>query len=533
MKKTFSHLFFLFAIICIQCSCSLDGTSWDIDGKGPVLQTQFDLSQAIPDPHLQYAADSAIMLNFYDTVYTVDVDSIAYIPDSSYLFNITWTLPNINLQPGVSLPAFPIKIRFGIHERIKLNAARIKSGRLKIKIKSVIPRKINIQYNIPNATYYGIPFSLSETIPAASAGDTIVYSTQLNLKDYYVDLRGPNLNEYNVLYIYLTPTLNENEPALPLSTGQFLFSTENTLEKVNPFYAQGFVVPATDSINSNIIDLGTSRYIRSGILDIDSIRMGITLVNTMGVDMRLKIDKFRSINDATGQQIELTHPIINSFINLQTAQNTYNTTNPVLPYNYTLWLTPQNSNLDQLIENIPDRFRINSIAQINPMGDATADNNFFYTTVPPRFIFHIQAPVKFSVYQIQFIDTLDNPLFEEIEIEKFLSGEFRIIAENKFPLALAANIYTLDDAGLLTDTLFTQSLISPAPVNAANRVTFPLISNLLAPFNEAKIKNITSARRIVIKARFNSVPNLQLLQMYSDYYLKLKILADVKYRITL
>lgn len=531
MKK--AHLLFIISVLLLQYACTLDGTSWDIDGKGPVLETSFDLSKAIPDQHLQYNTDSAIILNFYDTVYTINLDSIAYIPDSSYLYNINWTLPNFVLPPGTSLPPFIIKLRFGISDRLKLNAARINRGRLRVEIKSVIPRNISLNYSIPKATFYGNPLSFTEKISAAAPNDTTFFTTYINLKDYYVDLRGPNQNEYNVLYIYLTPSMDTTEAALPLTTGQFLFSANNALEKINPSYAQGYVVSAKDSVNSNMLDLGISRYIKSGLLDIDSIRLGITLNNTMGVDMRLKIDMLRSINDNTGQQVALTHPVIGTYINLQSAQNTFNPANPVIPYNYTLWLTPQNSNLDKLIENIPDRFRINALAEINPLANATADNNFFYTLFPPKFIVHALAPIKFSVYQLLFVDTLDNPVFDEIQIERFQSGEIRVLAENKFPIAVVLNIYTLDDNGTTTDTLFTQNIVLPAPVNASNRVEQAVSSQLSFPFNEQKVLHITQAKRILVKAKFNTVPNLQLLQMYSDYYLKLKVLADIKYRITL
>ncbi|MBW7936427.1 MAG: hypothetical protein H3C71_04615, partial [Flavobacteriales bacterium] len=205
MKK--AHLLFLISVLLLQYACTLDGTSWDIDGKGPVLETSFDLSKAIPDQHLQYNTDSAIILNFYDTVYTINLDSIAYIPDSSYLYNINWTLPNFVLPPGASLPPFIIKLRFGISDRLKLNAARINRGRLRVEIKSVIPRNISLNYSIPKATFYGNPLSFTEKISAAAPNDTTFFTTYINLKDYYVDLRGPNQNEYNVLYIYLTPSM--------------------------------------------------------------------------------------------------------------------------------------------------------------------------------------------------------------------------------------------------------------------------------------------------------------------------------------
>lgn len=521
------------AIACLLHSCTLSGTSWDLDGTGPVMETTFDLSQAIGDENLAYQPDSAVFINFNDTVYTIDLDSLASVPDTSYLYNILWTLPNFTIPPGSTLPAFPIKIKFGVSDRLNMTAARIKSGKLRVKIRSVIPRNVTIQYTMPLATLNGIPFSLTETLQAAAPGDTTIFERFIDLQNYYVDLRGPNQNEYNVLYLYFSPTFDAAGDPLPVTNNQFLFSAENTLMKIKPFYAQGSVKPATESINSNFLSLGTSKYIKGGLLDIDSVRLGVKLINTMGVDMRIQFDQIRSINDLTGVQKYLTHPIIGNYINLQMAQNLNNLNNPVQHYDYTLWFTPQNSNLDELIENIPDRLRMNAMLEVNPLGNATANNHFFYVTHPPKIAVTLQAPLKFSVYQVFFVDTLTNPLFDEIQLDRFLSGTFTLIAENKFPLGFALQLYPLNDAGLPTDTLLANNVVAPAPVNANLRVEQPLTSTLTLPFDETKAQHIKLAEKILIKARFSSVPNLQLLQMYSDYYLRLKLLAEVKYQVVL
>ena len=530
------HTFYLFLLALLTISfhsCTLSGTSWDLDGTGPVMETTFNLSQAIGDENLAYQPDSAVFINFNDTVYTIDLDSLAQVPDTTYLYTFKWTLPNFSIPPGTTLPPIPIKIKFGLGNRLNLTAVRIKSGKLKIKICSLIPRNLSIQFSIPDATYYGTPFSTSETIQAAPSGDTTVLEKIIDLTNYYIDLRGSNQNEYNVIYLYISPTIDPNAEPLPVVNNQVLFSIENKLLKVKPFYGQGYVKNFTESINSNFLYTGISKFIKGGLLDIDSVRLGVKLINTMGVDMRIRFDQIRSINDLTGVQKYLTHPMIGNYINLQMAQNLFNPDNPVQHYDYTLWFTPQNSNLDQLIENIPDRLRMNALLEVNPLNNTTANNNFFYTTRPPQIAVSLQAPLKFSVYQLRFVDTLTNPLFDEIQLDRFLSGTFTLIAENKFPLGFALQLYPLNDAGLPTDTLLANNVVAPAPVNANLRVEQPLTSTLTLPFDETKAQQIKLAKKILLKARFTSVPNLQLLQMYSDYYLRLKLLADVKYRVVL
>lgn len=521
--------------VSLFLSCTISGTSWDLDATGPVIETTFDLSQAIGIENLAFQPDSAVYINFNDTVYTIDLDTLAVVPDTSYLFDFKWTLPTftIGTNVGFTLPPFPVKIKFGVSNRLNITAVRIKSGNLRVKFQSFIPRDLDIQFAIPQATLDGVPFQTTESIQAATSGGFSTFEKIIDLKNYYLDLRGPNLNEYNVIYLYVLPTVKPTGSAFTLTNNQILFSIINHILKIKVSYGEGYVMPASENINSNFLSLGTSKFIKGGLLDIDSIRLGVKLINTMGVDMRVRFDQIRSINDRTGVQKYLSHPIIGNFINLQMAQNLHNSTNPVQHYDYTVWFTPQNSNLDELVENIPDRFRMNALLEVNPLSNSTANNNFFYTTHPPKIAIDLQAPLKFSVHQLQFVDTITNPLFDEIQLDRFESGTLTIIAENKFPLGFTIQLFTLDDNGNPNDSLLSNNVVSPAPVNDSSRVEHPNTSTLNIPFDDVKALNIKHSSKILIKAQFTSVPHLRLLQMYSDYYLRLKLLADVKYRVIL
>ena len=77
-------------------------------------------------------------------------------------------------------------------------------------------------------------------------------------------------------------------------------------------------------------------------------------------------------------------------------------------------------------------------------------------------------------------------------------------------------------------------LIPAAPVNASNRVVDPISVDLVASVSPTKIEHLKSAQNIKIKGLFNTVPSSAgRLQMYIDYYLKIKLIADVKFNIAL
>ena len=532
MKKISIILLFLLIQEFFQ-SCNISGTSWDLEGIAPVIETTIDLSKAIGDDKLAYQPDSAVYLNFYDTVYTFNYDSLIKIPDTSYVYSFNWPLPNFTIPVGLPLPPFPVKLKFGLGNRIKLTNVQLESGKLIIKIRSVIPIKVIANFSSPYAILNGNSIYFNENIDAALSGDTIILQKVIDLSGYSIDLRGINQNEYNVFYFYVTLTINPESMPLAVTANQFLFSIENKLFKIKPSFAQGHVNSSIETINTNFLKTGISKFIKGGLLDIDSVRLGVKLINTLGVDLRVRFDQIRSINDLTGVQKYLIHPIIGNYVNLQMAQNTNNPINPVQHYDYTIWFTPQNSNIDQLIENLPDRFRMNAVLEVNPLNIYNANNNFLYVKYPPKIAVTIKAPIKFSVHQLYFVDTLNNPVFDEIQLDRFLSGIFTIKAENKFPIGFSIQAFTLNDAGLPVDSLFADNDVLPAPVNANYRVEQPIVSYLNIPFDQFKAQSIKSSKKILITAKFTSVPDLQLLQMYSDYYLKLKLLADIKYRVVL
>lgn len=136
--------------------------------------------------------------------------------------------------------------------------------------------------------------------------------------------------------------------------------------------------------------------------------------------------------------------------------------------------------------------------------------------------------------QLMFIDTIDNPFSALDIVDNVIDGEFIVRAENKFPISMKLQLFMLDNTGLTTDSLLINDLIAAAPVNASNRVETALTTDLIATVDPIKISHLKSASNIRVKALFNTLPaSAGRLQMYSDYYLKIKLIADIKYHIVL
>ena len=76
------------------------------------------------------------------------------------------------------------------------------------------------------------------------------------------------------------------------------------------------------------------------------------------------------------------------------------------------------------------------------------------------------------------------------------------------------------------------NLINAAPVNLNNRVTAKLLSRIDLPVNEDKLSNLENAKKALVRVVFSTKPNNQILKIYDDYEMDLKLIADFTYRIS-
>jgi len=123
---------------------------------------------------------------------------------------------------------------------------------------------------------------------------------------------------------------------------------------------------------------------------------------------------------------------------------------------------------------------------------------------------------------------------EHSRLDPISDGEFIVRVENKFPLSSDLQMYLMDGGYNITDSLFANTLVAAAPVDVNDRVTQPITTELSISVDANKIQLLKNAQYIKFKANFNSVPSASgRLQFYSDYYMLLKMIADVKFNIAL
>jgi hypothetical protein len=532
MKKIFPLQLIIWAVLLNACTTK--GTSWDVDAYAPVVETSLDITKMIGEDNLQVNNDSSIWINVDVNAYTFDLDSITEFPTFETPFTYVWTLAPVSINGGTTLPPIVTPIDLS-STGIDLREVKLKSGKLILLMKTTNAQRLIFTYSIPTATKNGAIFSFTDTIPGLVAGqDTIYYSAEFDVSDYLIVTTGPNNDQLNTFNTNISISSIAGDPPMPLAFNQVLFSVINKMEDVIPYSGKGYLGQYDFSQNNGTASLDVMKMFRSGVVDIEQLSLILTVYNSIGADLRFKPVYVKAINSNQNSYISLTHPGMGNTVNINRAFETGDPLNPIIPVLYTYSFNSGNSNIESLVELLPDRLDFSANMKLNPYGNIGGYTDFYYTDYPAHVQMQVQAPIKFSISELLFVDTLENP-FTNLDIaDNITDGQFIIKAENKFPIAMNLQLFMLDGTGATTDSLIVNDLIQAAPVNALNRVTAPVTTDLIASVSAAKIVNLKSAANIRIQARFNTVPvSAGRLQMYSDYYLKIKLIADIKYHIVL
>jgi hypothetical protein len=108
-----------------------------------------------------------------------------------------------------------------------------------------------------------------------------------------------------------------------------------------------------------------------------------------------------------------------------------------------------------------------------------------------------------------------------------------LFAANGFPLDARVQLYLIDENGMVTDSLFSNSLIAAAPVDANFKAIGQQNTVINFAVSTAKADKLVNTKKVVVKAVFDTKPQNQYLKMYSNYKLDLQLTSDFKFRMKL
>ncbi len=510
-----------------SCKQDLNNSSWDVDVLAPVIHTRLTMADLLADSLLVADAEGALRLKIETPLIDLPLDSILQIPDTTVKEAIGLPLPLNNVQPGTQIP-IPLssETQYDLGE-LALSSVVLRTGRLRLRVKSIVGTAVDFTYIMPTASLFGNAFSTSQTVPAGSVADTAFLEVEFDLSGYHIDLTGASGTGFNTLLTdYIISTAVEgNVVSLPANPNKFFFLEYSFLDLV-PDYGAGYFGQQATNVEDENSEIDVLNRITEGQMILDSVTIGLSITNGVGADARFKLVELKSINTRQNSNISLSHQLVGDNILLTRAQDPTGNAEDVVASEANYVLNNSNSNIKEFIQNLPDQLGFTFSFDLNPLGNISSGNDFFYYDRPFQAIMDIDIPLRTTLTNLTLVDTLPWNLAESGVVDIVNSGSFTLIAQNGFPLEGMVELILLDENKQELATLVAPSTIAAPPLDADNKVISELESRIQIPVAASTADALPEVRFIHIMVRFNTQNQPDLIEFYDTYGIDLKLIGN-------
>ncbi len=501
------------------------GPRWDVDLVGPLVHTTFTIGDIVADSLLQVDADGDITLVYRSELFALKLDTVLQAPDTNFAYPFVMPVSG-NLPAGFTFPTTNDIARFDLDD-LELRFLRIRSGMLNVRIRNQVPGVVLGTYALPGAIDpQGNALSQDCVVPAASGSTTAVYSTSTDLSGYRFDLRGPGYDDVNTLATELGYQLDPNGPAnVPVDQGDSLTAVVGYNDIV-PAYAQGYFGNRLIDIVSTGSALDLFRNITAGSLDLDAVSADLVVTNSIGVDVQVELDHLRALNSRTGTTVDLVHPIVQGPINLNRAVDLGNAPQASV---LTRHLDQDNSNIDALLETLPDSILYAGHVRVNPLGDVSNGNDFLYYESRLQAELELRVPLRLIAtgLVLQQVATPDLP--GTAEGHAIQGGTLHLFATNGFPFSAGFVLEVIDVNDQVTATIPVNGTIASGVLGTNGLVSTAVSSRIDVPVAAAALDRLYAGDRLRISTVFNTADQTQHVQLLDRYRLELQLTVDLNY----
>lgn len=501
---------------------------WDTQILAPLVNATLDINNLLPDSILQANADCSMKIVFQNDIYKLAMDTLFKIPDTTISKVYIFPFP-ITFNPGQVVISNSLSETTYNLQGVQLRTTTVKSGFIHYQIKSLIKEVTDFVYSIPCATFNGVPFTINVSVPAAVGNIPGVYDQIYDLSGYIIDLTGVYHNKVNTLFTSFTALVSPlGQPVLVNNTDSLIVN--NTFYDIIPSYAKGYFGQKTFDVGPSDTKFTLFNRIVDGTLQLEDVNFNLKIENPIGLDARVYFNNLSSINTRTGNTINLTNSIIGSAININRASESGGN---VFPMVENIPLTASNSNIKQMIENLPDKFGYSMQIIANPLGNISGSNDFIYSDKLMKAKMDIEIPLSLIASNLILVDTLALNISNN-GIQKVNSGTITLIADNGFPFDAALQIYLLNDAHVVVDSILANTnTIDEAPINSNLRVIGKKTTKISIPINTNKMDLLYNTKKVMLKIKFNTSAQPQFIKIYSEYTIDVKLVGDFNYTIQL
>ena len=179
-------------ILLVIFSCNREVSTWDVDILGPVVQTEFSISDLLPDSIVTSTDENLLVISTIVEIINLIPDTLIAIPDT--LISNGYTLPppliSLPISPGLPFPISSGDIELNTGNNIEIKEAVINTGSISVSIRNPLETELIVTYIIPSLTNNNLAFTFNDTLSQSNNGIPSITNSEFDISDFHLDMTG-------------------------------------------------------------------------------------------------------------------------------------------------------------------------------------------------------------------------------------------------------------------------------------------------------------------------------------------------------
>jgi hypothetical protein len=251
----------------------------------------------------------------------------------------------------------------------------------------------------------------------------------------------------------------------------------------------------------------------TGSLALEQASLGFHVTHKMGFDGKLKIENVSGTNSSTGNSVQLSGGnLYDPFFITRSIDNG----GTASVSNYDILLNEGNSNITTFMGNLPNAISFQGNLQLNPFGNVSDGNDFFYENQLTEAKLIVDVPLRIATSELTLRDTLS----VDVTTDAARVSSLTLDIQNAFPMEWKLKLYTLSGVLIASDLTVSSG-------NSIDAFALPTSSSLQIPISELQWNAIKSEGKIIMQVISNTPSFPQLVNLYNSYFIDVRVKAGV------
>ena len=405
-------------------------------------------------------------------------------------------------------------------EDIQISMIKTLTGNITYNLNAMSPLRASLSITMPTSMRDGVPISEDITVNPNSA-----ISGNISIANSTIDLGAVASQPYNLLPINYSIEVSSDGQMVEFNNTDDITLD---LEILDPDldYVKGYFGQYGDTINADTVDLEIEDILSniSGSYLISSPSVKLNYSNSFAIPVEIDLN---AVGYRAGDSVDTDiDPITLSYPSAPAERDK----------DGVFAIDKNNSNLPELLSMPPGKIRFGGSAVMNPDGNTGARDNYIFNN--SRFVgdLEIEVPVELRLNNLQFADTVDNPISKDdfndspLDPENIEKLKILLNIENGFPLGISLNVSLFDSSSnSVLSTINASDILQAAAVDINGRVTTPVQCSTEIEISNDFWNKIFDADKLIFSITLVTTDGgTKDVKIYSDYYLDYKAALFIK-----